>query len=87
MTHPNYEQIAQDAGELAFEHELGESPLTAWRVYAIRRWNGRECRTINWFATYEAAQKHAARIGDDDGDVLDISEYARQPIDVSEADL
>lgn len=64
-------------GELAFENgfDKSDSPQILWRLTSIREWNGREVRHTNWFATEEAAHKHAAWIADGRGRVIALTKY------------
>lgn len=62
-----------DVGELAFEFE--DSPLELWRVVSHREFLGRALRNINWFATEQAARRHAAWINDGRGKVLSVTKY------------
>lgn len=61
--------------ELAFEDGYDESPPVLFRVYSTRNWQGRKIRHVNWFATREAAEDHAAWINDGRGEVTSVSEY------------
>lgn len=64
-----------DIGEMSFENGFEDSPPELWRVVSCRGFNGRSLRHVNWFATEEAARKHAEWINDGRGQVLSIVKY------------
>lgn len=80
MARSNYKRgvrtLTKELGELAFENGYDDSPQELWRVYSIRHFKERPIRHTNWFATEEAARKHAAWINDGRGKVISIAKYS-----------
>lgn len=67
------------ASNLAFEDGFEGAPVELWRVEA-KRWlrpGRKEITHINWFATKEQAEKHAAWINDGRGRVISLYRYCR----------
>lgn len=61
--------------ELCWETDVADSPPELWRAYSFREFKGKRVRHVNWFATEEAAEKHAAWIADGRGEVIGVSRY------------
>lgn len=61
--------------DLAFENGIGDAPVELWRVVSMRKWNDREIRHTNWFATEEGALTHAEWIKDGRGRLVGVNKF------------
>lgn len=63
---------------IAFE-DFDEAPPELWRLESKRKtpFSKKEISHVNWFATKEAADRHAAWIGDGRGRVVSLARYVR----------